>query len=123
MLTAGDRIRKLRQEKDLKQEELASAIQSSRFNISNYENGRPLPNEVLIAYARYFDVSTDWILGLTTDRKPGGSDLNAALDALASQVNASSGAPLTPDQLLQLLAALRAYYRAGAPAGNAPVDY
>lgn len=122
MLTAGDRIRKLRQEKDLKQEELASAIQSSRFNISNYENGRPLPNEVLIAYARYFDVSTDWILGLTTDRKPGGSDLNAALDALASQVNASSGAPLTPDQLLQLLTALRAYYRAGAPAGNAPVE-
>lgn len=122
MLTAGDRIRKLRQEKDLKQEELASAIQSSRFNISNYENGRPLPNEVLIAYARYFDVSTDWILGLTTDRKPGGSDLNAALDVLASQVNANSGAPLTPDQLLQLLTALRAYYRAGAPAGNAPVE-
>ena len=30
--------------------------------------------------------------------------------------------PIAPDQLMQLLDALRLYYRAGAPAGNAPVD-
>lgn len=106
----------------MKQEDLAGCIQSSRFNISNYENGRPLPNDVLIAYARYFDVSTDWILGLTQDRKPGGSDLTTALDALAVQISANGGAPIAPDQLMQLLDALRLYYRAGAPAGNAPVD-
>lgn len=106
----------------MKQEDLAGCIQSSRFNISNYENGRPLPNDVLIAYARYFDVSTDWILGLTQDRKPGGSDLTTALDTLAAQISANGGTPVTPDQLMQLLDALRLYYRAGAPAGNAPVD-
>lgn len=122
MVTAGDRIRRLRLEKEMKQEDLAGCIQSSRFNISNYENGRPLPNDVLIAYAKYFDVSTDWILGLTQDRKPGGSDLTAALDALAAQVAANGGSPVSPDQLMQLFAALRAYYRAGAPAGNAPVE-
>ncbi len=122
MVTVGDRIRRLRLEKELKQEELAGCIQSSRFNISNYENGRPLPNDVLIAYAKYFDVSTDWILGLTQDRKPGGSDLTAALDTLAAQITANGGTPITPDQLLHLLDALRLYYRAGAPAGNAPVN-
>ena len=122
MVTAGDRIRRLRLEREMKQEDLAGCIQSSRFNISNYENGRPLPNDVLIAYARYFDVSTDWILGLTQDRKPGGSDLTTALDTLAAQISANGGTPVTPDQLMQLLDALRLYYRAGAPAGNAPVD-
>lgn len=122
MVTAGDRIRRLRLEREMKQEDLAGCIQSSRFNISNYENGRPLPNDVLIAYARYFDVSTDWILGLTQDRKPGGSDLTTALDTLAAQISANGGTPIAPDQLMQLLDALRLYYRAGAPAGNAPVD-
>lgn len=122
MATTGERIRRLRLEKEMKQEDLAGHIQSSRFNISNYENGRPLPNDVLIAYAKYFDVSTDWILGLTQDRKPGGSDLTTALDALGAQISANGGTPVSPDQLMQLLDALRLYYRAGAPAGNAPVD-
>lgn len=122
MVTAGDRIRRLRLEREMKQEDLAGCIQSSRFNISNYENGRPLPNDVLIAYARYFDVSTDWILGLTQDRKPGGSDLTTALDTLAAQISANGGTPIAPDQLMQLLDVLRLYYRAGAPAGNAPMD-
>ena len=122
MQLVGDRIKRLRLEKNLKQDELGLLIQNTRVNISNYENGRNLPNDVLIAYAKYFDVSTDWILGLTNDRKPGGSDLNAAMDALAAQVNTNNGMPFTPDQLMQLLTALRAYYRAGAPAGNAPVE-
>lgn len=122
MQSVGDRIKRLRLEKNLKQDELGEFIQNTRVNISNYENGRNLPNDVLIAYAKYFNVSTDWILGLTQDRKPGGSDLTAALNALSAQITANGGTPITPDQLMQLLDALRAYYRAGAPAGNAPVD-
>lgn len=122
MQLVGDRIKRLRLEKNLKQDELGLLIQNTRVNISNYENGRNLPNDVLIAYAKFFDVSTDWILGLTNDRKPGGSDLNAAMDALAAQVNTNNGTPFTPDQLMKLLTVLRAYYRAGAPAGNAPME-
>lgn len=122
MQSVGDRIKRLRLEKNLKQSDLGETFKCGGVSISNYENGRNLSNDLLIAYANYFDVSTDWILGLTQDRKPGGSDLNASLDALAAQVNANGGTPITPDQLMQLITALRAYYRAGAPAGNAPVE-
>lgn len=122
MQSISDRLKRLRLEKNLKQSDLGEIFKCGGVSISNYENGRNLSNDLLIAYAKYFDVSTDWILGLTNDRKPGGSDLNAAMDALAAQVNTNNGAPFTPDQLMQLLMALRAYYRAGAPAGNAPVE-
>ena len=122
MQPVGDRVKRLRLEKNLKQAELGEIFKCGSVSISNYENGRNISNDLLTAYAKYFNVSTDWILGLTTDRKPGGSDLTAALDDLAAQVNANGGTPITPDLLMQLLDALRLYYRAGAPAGNAPVD-
>ena len=123
MSNASNRIRRLREENELKQSDICNlfGIQNTS-SVSTYENGRELPYDLLIAYAKHFNVSTDWILGLTNDRKPGGSDLNAAMDALAAQVNANGGTPFTPDQLMQLLIALRTYYRAGAPAGNAPVE-
>ncbi len=122
MQSVGDRVKRLRLEKNLKQAELGEIFKCGSVSISNYENGRNISNDLLVMYSDYFDVSTDWLLGLTQDRKPGGSDLTAALDALAAQISANGGTPITPDQLLQLLDALRRYYRAGAPAGNAPVD-
>lgn len=122
MQPIGDRVKRLRLEKNMKQAELGEIFKCGSVSISNYENGRNISNDLLIMYSNYFDVSTDWILGLTQDRKPGGSDLTTALDALAVQISANGGAPIAPDQLMQLLDALRLYYRAGAPAGNAPVD-
>lgn len=123
MSDASARIRKLREEKELLQKDICNIFGiPNTSGVSTYENGRELPYDLLTAYAKYFNVSTDWILGLTTDRKPGGSDLNAGLDALATQISANGGTPITSDQLMQLLDALRLYYRAGAPAGNAPVD-
>lgn len=123
MSDSSTRIRRLREERALKQSDICAlfGIQNTS-SVSAYENGRELTYDLLVAYAKYFNVSTDWILGLTQDRKPGGSDLTSALDALAAQISTNGGTPITPDQLLQLLDALRLYYRAGAPAGNTPVD-
>lgn len=121
MDTPNERIKQLRKESKLLQEDVAVRINSSRFNISRYENGIPVPSEVVAAYAQAFGVSADWILGLTTDRTPGGSEINTAIDALAAQAGKQEAA-FSADQLMQLLDALRAYYRAGAPAGNAPMQ-
>lgn len=122
MNAPNERIKLLRKEKRMLQDDVAVLVNSSRYNISRYENGITIPSEVVAAYARAFNVSADWILCLTSDRKPGGSNLTASMDELATQITANGGTPITPDQLLHLLDALRLYYRAGAPAGNAPVD-
>ena len=64
-----ERLKKLRQEKNLTQEELAKQIKSSRSNIANYENGKNLPSvEVLDKLSEIFNVSTDYLLGKTDIR-------------------------------------------------------
>ena len=65
------RIRDLREDRDLKQRELAAALHCSQRAYSNYELGqRDIPTAVLIALARFYGVSVDYLLGLTNDPKP-----------------------------------------------------
>ncbi|MCI7125656.1 MAG: helix-turn-helix domain-containing protein [Agathobaculum sp.] len=65
------RIRALREDKDLKQKQLAAAIGVSQRTYSYYENGqRMLPPEVLCALADFYGTSTDYLLGRTDDDAP-----------------------------------------------------
>ena len=65
------RIKDLREDNDITQKELAEYLHIKQNTYSQYENGqRQLPMEVLIALARYYKTSTDYILGLTDERKP-----------------------------------------------------
>ena len=58
------RLKELRKEKDITQEELAKQIQVSPSTIGMYETGRREPDfETLQKFADYFRVSTDYILG------------------------------------------------------------
>ena len=60
------RIRELREDNDLLQKELAEYLKCSQVAYSRYELGqRDLPTEVLIALAKYYHTTTDYILGLT----------------------------------------------------------
>ena len=60
------RIRDLREDRDLKQKELAAALNCSQQVYSNYELGqRDIPTEILIRLSAFYGVSTDYILGLT----------------------------------------------------------
>lgn len=62
------RLRDLREDKDLKQREIAAYLNCSQRTYSNYELGqRDLPTDVLIKLAEYYNVSTDYILGLTNN--------------------------------------------------------
>ena len=65
------RIRDLREDKDLTQEQMAEAVSVGQRAYSYYENGqRMLPPEVLSALARFHGVSVDYLLGLTDEKKP-----------------------------------------------------
>ena len=62
------RIRDLREDHDLKQKDLARILHCSQQVYSNYELGqRDVPTAVLIALSRLYNVSTDYILGLSDD--------------------------------------------------------
>lgn len=59
------RIRDLREDNDLTQKQLAEILHCSQQVYSNYELGqRDIPTAVLIALAKYYNVTTDYILGL-----------------------------------------------------------
>jgi transcriptional regulator with XRE-family HTH domain len=58
------RLRALRKEKNMTQEELAKLINSTKANISKYETGKVEPNiETIRFFAEFFDVSIDYLLG------------------------------------------------------------
>ncbi len=65
-----NRVRELRKEYKLKQEELAAKINVSQQTISRIEKEEnSLPADTLVDLARYFDVSVDYILYLSDFRK------------------------------------------------------
>lgn len=64
------RIRDLREDADLTQRDMAKILNCSQQVYSNYELGqRDIPTSVLIALAKYHRTTTDYILGLTNQRK------------------------------------------------------
>ena len=65
------RIRDLREDRDLMQKDLAAYLKCTQVCYSNYEMGkRDIPTAVLKALAVYYDTSVDYILGLTDEPKP-----------------------------------------------------
>lgn len=64
------RIRDLREDHDWTQRQVAEYLHCSQQVYSNYELGqRDIPTDVLIKLARLYDVSTDFLLGLTNNPK------------------------------------------------------
>lgn len=65
------RLKDLREDADLTQKAVAEYLHIRQNTYSQYETGqRQIPLEMLIALARYYGTSTDYILGLTNIRKP-----------------------------------------------------
>lgn len=63
-----ERLRGLRESKDLTQSALGEILNVSKQTISNYENGVSSPDQdSLSRLADYFNVSTDYLLGRTDD--------------------------------------------------------
>ncbi|WP_175471414.1 helix-turn-helix domain-containing protein [Fontibacillus panacisegetis] len=64
------RIRGLREDRDLNQQQLAHYLNISQATYSRYENGNlDVPSSVLIKLSEYYGVSIDYILGQTNISK------------------------------------------------------
>ena len=63
------RIRDLREDADLTQTQAAKHLGMSQTGYSKYETGEnDVPTQVLIALARFYHTTTDYILGLSDER-------------------------------------------------------
>ena len=65
------RIRDLREDNNLTQEDVAKYLHIKQNTYSQYENEqRQLPISCLISLAKLYQTSTDYILGLTDNKNP-----------------------------------------------------
>ncbi len=61
-----ERLKKLRIQNDISQKKLAESLHLGKGVISSYESGKSLPNcQTLILIAHFFNVSIDYITGVT----------------------------------------------------------
>lgn|SRR5690554_1690762 len=68
----GNILKKLRKEKGITQEELGKILGVTTSMVGMYEtNARKPSYEVLLKMADYFGVSTDYLLGKSSDQKEG----------------------------------------------------
>lgn len=71
MILFGQILRTLREEKDLKQSDLASMLNISSSAYGFYERGKREPSlDSLIKLSEFFDVSIDYLLGLASESNP-----------------------------------------------------
>lgn len=63
------RLRDLREDKDLKQKDIADFLNISPRGYSRYETGNnDIPTEILIRLADFYDTSVDYLLGRTNNK-------------------------------------------------------
>ncbi|KPV60430.1 XRE family transcriptional regulator [Paenibacillus sp. A3] len=68
MPTIAERLKDLREQNQVKREELAQVLGVSVRSISHYESGNRRPDyEGLLALADYFNVSLDYLVGRSND--------------------------------------------------------
>jgi transcriptional regulator with XRE-family HTH domain len=65
-----NRIRELREDKDITQKQMGDILHCSQRVYSNYECGDlDIPTQILIALAEYHNVSVDYILGINQNKR------------------------------------------------------
>lgn len=67
------RIRDIREDRDLKQKEIAGYLQCDQSLYSKYERGeREISLALMVKLAEYYGTSVDYLVGLTEETKPYG---------------------------------------------------
>jgi transcriptional regulator with XRE-family HTH domain len=61
----GDRLRKAREDHGLSRQELARRLGVAVSTLQNYEEGGDPKGSVLYRVAKEFDISVDWLLGIS----------------------------------------------------------
>ena len=82
-MTIGDRIKQLRMENNLTQNQFAALFGLYDSTISQYENGKRVPEyDIIIKIANKFNVSIDWLLGRVENKELVLMDKNSLPDQL-----------------------------------------
>lgn len=64
------RLKDLREDNEIKQQEIARLLQTTQQTYSLWERGeREIPLHHMVTLARYYGVSMDYIVGLTNNKK------------------------------------------------------
>ena len=68
-------LKKTRQSKSMAQKEIAAFLGVTQTAVSDWESGKRKPDyETLVKLANFFNTSTDYLLGLTDDPTPPGTE-------------------------------------------------
>lgn len=71
MVIFMERLRDIREDKDLKQSDIAKLLNVSQQTYSRYESDEiSIDKDSLIKLALYYNTSVDYLLELTDERKP-----------------------------------------------------
>lgn len=71
MTSYTKRIRDLREDKDYSQQSIAKLLHTTQGYYSKYELGkREIPLHHIITLCKFYDVSADYLLGFTSEKKP-----------------------------------------------------
>lgn len=82
----GRRVKSLRLTKGLSQDQLAEALNTTMTHLSKLETGVRGPSlQIVLSLHEYFDVSTDYILGVQLEMQ---QDLSAGMDAIIAACTA-----------------------------------
>ena len=83
-----NRIRDLREDRDLRQIDVALATGIDQKTLSNYETGKTNPDSsALIRLADFFHVSIDYLVGRIDSPFDSKNDITKKIDAIQKELN------------------------------------
>ena len=91
-MTFGERLRYLREEKELRQKDVAESMKISTRMIGYYESDKHFPRDaqMVIDLARFFDVSLDYLFGISNVKNSNTMNEFESLFAKLSEENKKS---------------------------------
>jgi transcriptional regulator with XRE-family HTH domain len=99
----GNNIKSLREEHYLNQKDLADILNVTRSNVSKYELGDLEVNyDILHKIATHFDISINYLFGITNNRQIDYSEINNYYDYLRI-IKPAINNGLSPDLLKQMI--------------------
>ena len=118
MLPTGERLRMLRERAGLKQSDVAQRLNIAPSTYSGLENGSNIALDRLVALAKFFNTSADYLLGLSNEVTPLGDKLSSLFASLAKR----GGESVSGTDTAELTETFIRYLRAGAPCGDIPLN-
>ncbi len=66
-----ERLKEIREDKDYKQSDIAKVLNTTQQQYSKYEFAlKVIPIGMLVKLAKFYNISVDYLIGLTNERKP-----------------------------------------------------